>query len=83
MSNRPTADDFNAWFPDDPALFQSQPGQRIGVVVGGSLSKGLKVRLDMTIAVEVKLSDPAIAPVVPRGLGKRLSRQANHTGFVC
>lgn len=52
MTDRPHADDFESWFPDDPALFQAQPGQRIGVVVGGSLSKGLKVRLDREIRVE-------------------------------
>jgi hypothetical protein len=54
MADRPHADDFDAWFPDDPHLFdaQPQPGQRLGVVVGGSLSKGLTVRLDREVRVE-------------------------------
>lgn len=56
MSNRPDPDDFDAWFPkDQPPLMASSAsvvGQRLGVVVGGSLSKGLAVRLDPSINVE-------------------------------
>jgi uncharacterized protein len=52
MTDHPHADDFDAWFPDDPTLFMAQPGQRLGVVVGGSLSKGLTVRLDYKVQVE-------------------------------
>jgi len=52
-NTRPDADDFEAWFPDGPvAGLKAVPGERLGVVVGGSLSKGLRVRLDYAVNVE-------------------------------
>ncbi|MEO1439211.1 MAG: ATP-binding protein [Chloroflexota bacterium] len=52
MADRPHADDFDAWFPDDPGVMSAVPGQRLGVIVGGSLSKGMTVRLDHEVRVE-------------------------------
>lgn len=53
VNNRPAPDDFDAWFPPSKQTSLSAiEGQRLGVVVGGSLSKGLSVRLDMGILVE-------------------------------
>ncbi|MFZ4813629.1 MAG: helicase HerA domain-containing protein [Phototrophicaceae bacterium] len=50
--NTPDPDDFDAWFPKQATPTANQAGQRLGVVVGGSLSKGLSVRLDRDIMVE-------------------------------
>src|SRR5690606_14024862 len=39
------------WFPRDPAAYRSDV-ERLGVVVGGSLSKGLVVKLDPMVNIE-------------------------------
>ena len=52
MIERPGADEFDKWFPDDYQSTVATPGKRLGVVVGGSLSKGLTVRLDSGVQVE-------------------------------
>jgi DNA helicase HerA-like ATPase len=39
------------WFPRDPAAYRDDV-QRLGVVVGGSLSKGLVVKLDPMVNIE-------------------------------
>ncbi len=52
-TNQPGPDDFDVWFPDnDQQNGLTTPGARLGVVVGGSLSKGLRVRLDYHVNVE-------------------------------
>ncbi len=57
----------DAWFPRGAGASRSA-GQRVGVVVGGSLSKGLDVKLDASTVIE----DLAVGRyVVVRGLRKR------------
>jgi len=57
-------DDLDTWFPRGTQV----AGQRIGVVVGGSLSKGLQVKLDAHTQIE----DLAVGRyVVVRGQSKR------------
>lgn len=61
----------NDWFPRDagnkPALIDTA-SRRLGVVVGGSLSKGLQIKLDRETSIE----DLAVGRyVVVRGLKKR------------
>ncbi len=53
-------EDLNSWFPRDAAGFASSDktdgtkiaGGELGVVVGGSLSKGLDIKLDSTASIE-------------------------------
>jgi uncharacterized protein len=60
-------DDLNDWFPQGGAALTIQ-GMRLGVVVGGSLSKGLEVKLDQHTQIE----DLAVGRyVVVRGARKR------------
>jgi hypothetical protein len=69
-SRRPESDNLNDWFPRDtaPAPGPIVAGQRLGVVVGGSLSKGLDVKLDRDTVIE----DLAVGRyVVVRGQHKR------------
>ncbi len=55
------------WFPRDPAAYQPDV-ERLGVVVGGSLSKGLVVKLDPLVNIE----DLAVGRyVVVHGVYKR------------
>ena len=55
------------WFPRDPAAYRDDM-QRLGVVVGGSLSKGLVVKLDPLVNIE----DMAVGRyIVIHGLHKR------------
>ncbi len=59
-------DNLDAWFP--PPSQPLHAGQRLGVVVGGSLSKGLDVKLDRETVIE----DLAVGRyVVVRGQHKR------------
>jgi DNA helicase HerA-like ATPase len=73
--NRPGPDDVDAWFPDDRPVMSSfsAPGARLGVVVGGSLSKGMKVRLDHEMNVE----DLAVGRYVV------VHSQSSETRFFC
>lgn len=43
------AQDLDAWFPREP---ESEPAQQLGLVVSGSLSKGLDVKLDRRSVIE-------------------------------
>jgi DNA helicase HerA-like ATPase len=43
------AEELDRWFPRPP---QREPGRRLGIVVGGSLSKGLEVKLDPQTVIE-------------------------------
>ncbi|MCI0711449.1 MAG: ATP-binding protein [Chloroflexi bacterium] len=56
------------WFPRDAQGHPLSKGTRIGVVVGGSLSKGLKVKLDRDTSIE---SLAVGRYVVVRGVQKR------------
>lgn len=76
MANRPKAsDNLDDWFPRNGAADAStddilavDPSKRLGVVVGGSLSKGLDVKLDRDTEIE----DLAVGRyVVVRGKHKR------------
>jgi hypothetical protein len=74
MDNRPPAsDNLDEWFPRDTDgrplnLNDGSSGVRLGVVVGGSLSKGLDVKLDRDTEIE----DLAVGRyVVVRGKHKR------------
>lgn len=61
------SENLDKWFPRDPAAYQPDI-QRLGVVVGGSLSKGLVVKLDPLVNIE----DLAVGRyVVVHGLHKR------------
>ncbi len=63
----PNPNTLDEWFPRDAALYLP-PEQRLGVVVGGSLSKGLVVKLDRGQQIE----DLAVGRyVVVRGVNKR------------
>jgi DNA helicase HerA-like ATPase len=42
-------EDLDQWFPRPP---EAPPAQRLGIVVGGSLSKGLEVKLDPQTVIE-------------------------------
>jgi DNA helicase HerA-like ATPase len=42
-------EDLDAWFPREP---EPEPAQQLGLVVGGSLSKGLDVKLDRRAVIE-------------------------------
>jgi DNA helicase HerA-like ATPase len=56
------------WFDEAPASTPLQAGTRLGVVVGGSLSKGLEVKLDR----ETQIEDLAVGRyVVVRGANRR------------
>ena len=60
------SDNLDDWFPRDAAV--TFAGMRLGVVVGGSLSKGLEVKLDRATQIE----DLAVGRyVVVRGARKR------------
>ncbi len=50
MAKRPPEQELEAFFGPRPA--EPQPLQRLGIVVAGSLSKGLDVRLDQGTAIE-------------------------------
>jgi DNA helicase HerA-like ATPase len=68
----PDPDNLDAWFPRDadgrPAGLEAPSSRRLGVVVGGSLSKGLDVKLDRGTEIE----DLAVGRyVVVRGRHKR------------
>jgi len=43
------AEELDRWFPRP---LQQEPGRRLGIVVGGSLSKGLEVKLDPQTVIE-------------------------------
>jgi len=68
MTERPNdVNNIDAWGFDD-VVVQSQAGQRLGVVVGGSLSRGLSIKLDAYFAIE----DLAVGRyIVVRGQHKR------------
>ena len=52
MKDRPdNVNDLEAWGFEDYAA-QKQPGARLGVVVGGSISRGLAIKLDSRVAIE-------------------------------
>jgi uncharacterized protein len=60
-------ENLDQWFPRDPAAYRDDV-QRLGVVVGGSLSKGLVVKLDALVSIE----DLAVGRyVVVHGRAKR------------
>ncbi|NDJ78350.1 MAG: DUF87 domain-containing protein, partial [Chloroflexi bacterium] len=62
------SDSLDDWFPREEPATAYQAGQRLGVVVGGSLSKGLDVKLDPETIIE----DLAVGRyVVVRGYYKR------------
>lgn len=68
MTDRPNdVNNLDAWGFDD-VVVQSQAGARLGVVVGGSLSRGLSIKLDAYFAIE----DLAVGRyIVVRGQHKR------------
>ena len=68
MTDRPNdVNNIDAWGFDD-VVVQNQAGARLGVVVGGSLSKGLSIKLDAYFAIE----DLAVGRyIVVRGQHKR------------
>jgi len=60
-------ENLDEWFPRDPMAYLDNSG-RLGVVVGGSLSKGLVVKLDPMVNIE----DMAVGRyIVVHGLHKR------------
>ncbi len=64
----PASDNLDDWFPRERSSPLMMAGQRLGVVVGGSLSKGLDVKLDRETVIE----DLAVGRyVVVRGQHKR------------
>jgi DNA helicase HerA-like ATPase len=64
----PDSENLDDWFPREHADLPLMAGQRLGVVVGGSLSKGLDVKLDRETVIE----DLAVGRyVVVRGQRKR------------
>lgn len=75
MAKQFDTDNLDAWFPREssevqPAegLFSDTPSRRLGVVIGGSLNKGLDVKLDR----ETEIEDLAVGRyVVVRGKHKR------------
>jgi uncharacterized protein len=68
MTDRPNdVNNLDAWGFDD-VVVESQAGARLGVVVGGSLSKGLSIKMDAYFAIE----DLAVGRyIVVRGQHKR------------
>jgi DNA helicase HerA-like ATPase len=44
--------ELDAWFPRTPPTPETGPARRLGIVVGGSLSRGLSVKLDRGSVVE-------------------------------
>ncbi len=68
MTDRPNdVNNLDAWGFDD-VVVQSHAGERLGVVVGGSLSRGLSIKLDAYFAIE----DLAVGRyIVVRGQHKR------------
>lgn len=68
MTDRPNdVNNLDAWGFDDVTV-QSHAGERLGVVVGGSLSRGLSIKLDAYFAIE----DLAVGRyIVVRGQHKR------------
>ncbi|MBL8120159.1 MAG: ATP-binding protein [Anaerolineae bacterium] len=69
MQYPPNTENLNDWFP---ASLRPDPAQRLGVVVGGSLSKGLVVKLDR----EQRVEDLAVGRYV-------VVHGANDTRFFC
>jgi DNA helicase HerA-like ATPase len=64
----PDSDNLDDWFPRERSSPLMMAGRRLGVVVGGSLSKGLDVKLDRETVIE----DLAVGRyVVVRGQHKR------------
>jgi DNA helicase HerA-like ATPase len=64
----PDSDNLDDWFPHERSSPLMMAGRRLGVVVGGSLSKGLDVKLDRETVIE----DLAVGRyVVVRGQHKR------------
>lgn len=68
MTDRPNdVNNIDAWGFDD-FVAQRQSGERLGVVVGGSISRGLSIKLDPHVAIE----DLAVGRyIVVRGQHKR------------
>ena len=54
MENRPdNVNDLDAWFDGfEDFVAQRQSGDKLGVVVGGSISRGLSIKLDPHVAIE-------------------------------
>ncbi len=54
MENRPdNVNDLDAWFDGfEDYVAQRQSGDKLGVVVGGSISRGLSIKLDPHVAIE-------------------------------
>lgn len=54
MENRPdNLNDLDAWFDGfEDFVAQGQSGDKLGVVVGGSISRGLSIKLDPHVAIE-------------------------------
>lgn len=72
MTSTNGVENLEEWFPRDlngkNAAFTAETGQRLGVVVGGSLSKGLTIKLDPHQPIE----ELAVGRyIVVRGLNKR------------
>ncbi len=75
MAKQSDAESLDAWFPRGDgetqpveALFEEKSSRRLGVVIGGSLNKGLDVKLDR----ETEIEDLAVGRyVVVRGKHKR------------
>lgn len=74
MTNRPNdVNNLDAWGFDD-YVAQRQSGEKLGVVVGGSISKGLSIKLDAHVAIE----DLAVGRyIVVRGQHKRFFCMVN------
>ena len=72
----PASDNLDDWFPRERSSPLMMAGRRLGVVVGGSLSKGLDVKLDRETVIE----DLAVGRyVVVRGqIGQVLADQRIH-----
>ena len=53
MTNQPLdPNDLDAWFPPDRTIHAAETGQRLGVVVGGSISRGLAIKIDPQTPIE-------------------------------
>lgn len=74
MNDRPNnVNDIDAWGFDDFAV-QSQAGNKLGVVVGGSISRGLSIKLDPHVQIE----ELAVGRyIVVRGQNKRFFCMVN------
>ena len=67
MTDLNGTENLDAWFPRDALAYRDDSG-RLGVVVGGSLSKGLVVKLDPAVSIE----DLAVGRyIVVQGRAKR------------